>query len=112
MCASKNGRICLDNEPCLMPLSLQHRYAVLLADRTGDVGTITTVVIEVLEVSHETTLLDIETALRDSSRQAYLVANSTTAGFEVVLGMPAWQAALADVGMTVEQNWAALATRK
>jgi len=91
-----------------MPLSLQHRYAVLLADRTGDVGTITTVVIEVLEVSHETTLLDIETALRDASRQAYLVANSTTAGFGIVLDMPAWQAALADAGVTVEQNWAGL----
>jgi len=26
--------------------------------------------------------------------------------------MPAWHAALADAGMTVEQNWAALATRK
>ena len=95
-----------------MPLSLQHRYAVLLADRTGDVGTITTVVIEVLEVSHETTLLDIETALRYADRQAYLVANNTTAGFEVVLGMPASQAALSHAGVTVEQNWAALATRK
>jgi hypothetical protein len=94
-----------------MPLSLQHRHAVLLADRTGDVRTITTVVTEVLEVAPETNLLDIETALRDADRQAYLVANNTTAGFEVVLGMPAWQAALADVGVTVEQNWAALATR-
>ena len=95
-----------------MPLSVQHRYAVLLADRTRDVSTITTVVREVLEVSPETTRLDIETALRDADRQAYLVANNTTAGFEVVLGMPAWQAALADAGVTVEQNWAALATRK
>ena len=95
-----------------MPLSLQHRYAVLLADRTGDVRTITTVVTEVLEVAPETTLLDIETALRDADRQAYLVANNTTVGFEVVLGVPAWHAALANAGVTVEQNWAALATRK
>ncbi len=56
--------------------------------------------------------LDIETALRAAAGQAYLVANSTTAGFEIVLGMPAWHAALADVGVTVEQNWAALAIRK
>ena len=41
-----------------------------------------------------------------------MVTNSTTAGFEIVLGMPAWHAALADAGTTVEQNWAALATRK
>ena len=95
-----------------MPLSLQHRHAVLLADRTHDVRTIATVVTEVLEVAPETNLLDIETALRDADRQAYLVANNTTVGFEIVLGMPAWHAALADAGMTVEQNWAALASRK
>jgi len=40
------------------------------------------------------------------------VANNTTAGFEVVLSVPAWHAALADASVTVEQNWAALATRK
>ena len=72
-----------------MPLSIQHRYAVRLADRTRDVRTITTVVTEVLAASPETNLLDIETALRDADRQAYLVANNTTVGFEVVLGMPA-----------------------
>ena len=93
-----------------MPLSLQHRYAVLLADR--DVRTITTVVAEVLAANPETTPLDIETALRAAAGEAYLVANSTTAGFGIVLGVPAWDAALADAGMTVEQNWAALATRK
>ena len=95
-----------------MPLSLQHRHAVLLADRTRDVRTITTVVTEVLAANPETTPLDIETALRAAFRQAYLVANSTTAGFEIVLGMPAWHAALADAGVTVEQNWAALSTRR
>jgi len=92
--------------------SLQNRHAVLLADRTRDVRTITTVVTEVLAANPETTPLDIETALRAAARQSYLVANSTTPGFEIVLGMPAWQAALADVGVTVEQNWAALLTRK
>ena len=95
-----------------MPLSLQHRHAVLLADRTRDVRTITTVVTEVLAANPETTPLDIETALRAADGQAYLVANSTTAGFEIVLGIPAWHAALADAGVTVEQNWAALSTRK
>ena len=95
-----------------MPLSIQHRHAVLLADRTHDVGVITTVVTEVLAANPETTPLDIETALRAAFGQAYLVANSTTAGFEIVLGMPAWHTALADASMTVEQNWAALASRK
>ena len=95
-----------------LPLSLQHRHALLLADRTRDVRTITTVVTEVLEVAPETNLLDIETALRAAAGQAYLVATSTPAGFDIVLGMPAWHAALANAGVTVEQNWAALSTRK
>jgi len=57
-----------------MPLSIQHRHAVLLADRTGDVGTITIVVIEVLAASPETTPLEIETALRHGAAQSYLIA--------------------------------------
>ena len=88
-----------------MPLSLQHRYAVLLADRTRDVRTITTVVTEVLAANPETSPLDIETGLRAAFGQAYLVANGATAGFQIVLGMPAWHAALADAGLTAEQNW-------
>jgi hypothetical protein len=94
-----------------MTLSLQHRYAVLLADRTRDVRTITTVVTEVLEANPDTTPLDIETALRTANGQAYLVGNRTMAGFQIVLGMPGWHSALADAGLTVEQNWAALAKR-
>ena len=39
-------------------------------------------------------------------------ANRTTVGFQIVLGMPVWHAALADAGLTVEQNWVALASRK
>ena len=126
-----------------MPLSRQHRHAVLLAERTGDISTITTVITEVLAANPETSLLDIETALRHADRQSlanitealaatpetsrldietalrgaaasqtYLVANSTTAGFQIVFGTPSWHAALADAGLTVEQNWAALARRK
>ena len=125
-----------------LPLSLQHRHALLLADRTRDVRTIITVVTEVLAANPETTPLDIETALRAADNQAlgtitetlaanpeaslldiesalraaasqtYLVSNSTTAGFQIVLGTAPWRAALADAGLTIEQNWAALAKRK
>ena len=128
-----------------MPLSLQHRHALLLAERTRDISTITTVVTEevlaanpetsllvietalrqadrqaylvpniteALAANPETSLLDIETALRAAASQTYLVADSTTAGFQIVFGTPAWRATLADAGMTVEQNWAALARRK
>jgi hypothetical protein len=66
----------------------------------------------VLEANPDTTPLDIETALRTANGRAYLVANGTTAGFQIVLGMPAWHAALADAGLTVERNWGALARRK
>ena len=62
-----------------MPLSLQHRHALLLAERTRDISIITTVVTEVLAASPETSLLDIETALRQADRQAYLVPNITEA---------------------------------
>jgi len=53
-----------------MPLSLQHRHAVLLADRTRDVRTITTVVREVLAANPQTI-----SKRRAAAGQAYLVAN-------------------------------------
>ena len=81
-----------------MTLTLQHRHAILLADRTRNVRTITTVVTEVLEANPDTSPLDIETALRTANGQAYLVANRTMAGFQIVLGRPACHAALADAG--------------
>ena len=78
-----------------MPLSVQHRHAVLLADRTGDVGTITTVVTEVLAANPETTPLEIETALRAAGAQSYLIAGER---LSIVRGMPAMLLTLAAVG--------------
>ena len=63
-----------------MPLSVQHRHALQLADRTHDVGVITTVVTEVFAANPDTNLLDIEQAFRSSAATAYLVA-TTTGGF-------------------------------
>ena len=62
-----------------MPLSRQHRHAVLLAESTREISTITAVVTEVLAANPETSLLDIETALRHADRQAHLVTNITEA---------------------------------
>jgi hypothetical protein len=87
-----------------------NRHAVPLADRTRDVRTIATA--EVLAANPETTPARYRDRAPRRRREAYLVAKSTPAGFEIVLGMPAWHAALADAGITVEQNWAAAATRK
>jgi hypothetical protein len=91
-----------------MPLSVQHRHAVLLADRTGDVDTITTVVTEVLAASPETTPLEIETALRDAAAQSYLIAGER---LSIVLGLPVMLHKLAASGSTPEQNRAALVVR-
>jgi hypothetical protein len=91
-----------------MPLSDQHRHAVLLAGRTQDVSVITTSVAEVLVASPGTNLFEIEQAFRDNASAAYLVA--TTEGFVVVLGAMAMLVAISKEGMTVEQNRAALAT--
>jgi hypothetical protein len=79
-----------------MPFSVQHRHALLLADRTGDIDTITTV-----EANPETTPLEIETALRDAGAQSYLIASTT---LSIVRGMPAMLLTLAAAGVTVEQN--------
>ena len=93
--------------PETTPLDIE--TALRAADRQADsVANIT----KVLTVSPKTTPLDIETALRAPASQTYLVAKSTATGFQIVFGTPAWHAALADAGLTVEQNWAALARRK
>jgi hypothetical protein len=93
-----------------MPLSVQHRHALLLADRTHDVGVITTVVAEVLAENPETNLLEIEQAFRDSAAAAYLVATSD--GFEVVVGVMAMLTAVGKAGVTSVENRAALAAAR
>ena len=93
-----------------MPLSVQHRHALLLADRTHDVGVITTVVAEVLAENPETNLLEIEQAFRDSAAAAYLVATSD--GFEVVVGVMAMLTAAGKAGVTSVENRAALAAAR
>jgi len=93
-----------------MPLSAQHRHALLLADRTHDVGVITTVVAEVLTANPDTNLLEIEQAFRENAAAAYLVA--TTEGFEVVLGMMAMLAWVGKAGVTAAENRAALAAAR
>jgi hypothetical protein len=106
-------RECMQDRTCysgVMPLSDQHRHALLLADRTHDVGVVTTVVAEVLTASRETNLLEIEQAFRDGAAAAYLVATSD--GFEVVLGLMAMLAAVGKAGVTSAENRAALAATR
>ena len=93
-----------------MPLSVQHRHALLLADRTHDVGVVSAVVAEVLTANPETNLLEIEQAFRDGAAAAYLVATSD--GFEVVVGVMAMLTAVGKAGVTSVENRAALAAAR
>ena len=107
-CGANAGKI----EQCysgVMPLSVQHRHALLLADRTHDVGVVTAVVAEVLTANRKRTCSN-EQAFRDGTAAAYLVATSD--GFEVVLGMMAMLAPVSKAGVTPAANRAALTAAK
>jgi hypothetical protein len=85
-----------------MPTALAQVHRLLVADRARDAGVIRRAIAEVLAANPETSLLEIETALRDGAAQAYLIASG--AGLSIVFGFPAWRAALNNVGRTPEQN--------
>jgi hypothetical protein len=91
-----------------MPLALAQVHRLLVADRARDASVIRRAIAEVLAANPETSLLEIETALRDGAAQAYLIASG--AGLSIVFGFPAWRAALDKVGRTPEQNRQALIT--
>jgi hypothetical protein len=91
-----------------MPLALAQVHRLLVADRARDSGVIRRAIAEVLAANPETSLLEIETALRDGAAQAHLIASG--AGLSIVFGFPAWRAALDKVGRTPEQNRQALIT--
>ena len=89
-------------------LTADQRHQLLRADRSRDAGVIRRSIAEVLAANPETSLLEIETALRDGAAQAYLIASG--AGLSIVFGFPAWRAALDKVGRSPEQNRQALIT--
>ena len=89
-----------------MALSLDQRHALVVADRTRDVDVITAAVAEVLAANRSATLLDVETTFREGGSPVYLIAGPTVS---VVIGIPAWRAALAAAGLTPEMNRLALA---
>jgi len=89
-----------------MALSLDQQHALLIAERSRDVGVITAAVNDVLAENPHATLLDIETAFRDEGSHVYLIAGPT---LSVVIGMPAWRAALDRAGLSPETNRMALA---
>lgn len=91
-----------------MALSLDQRHALVVADRTRDVDVITAAVAEVLAANRSATLLDVEATFREGGSPVYLISGPT---LSVVIGIPAWRAALAAAGLTPEMNQMALAER-
>ena len=89
-----------------MALTADQRHALLLADGSQSVDLITAAVNQVLADDPDADLLDCEAAFRDGAAQAYVIADG--AKFRIVLGMQAWRAALAEVGVSSGQNRAML----
>jgi hypothetical protein len=85
-----------------MPLDPKQRHRLLMADRTGDIGWITATINQMLADNPEIDLLEIEMVLRAAAGSAFVIA--TTEGFEVIVGMKAWVAALDAFGRTPELN--------
>jgi hypothetical protein len=89
-----------------MPLDPKQRHKLLMADRTGDAAWITAAFEHLVAADPTVTLDEIEGALRDAAGSAYVIG--TADRFEVVIGMPAWLAALAEARVTAAENRAAL----
>ena len=85
----------------------KQRHMVLVADRTRDLDVIATIIDTLLAENKNLSPLDVEAALRDAAAHAYLIAAASK--LSVVIGMPAWKSALAELGVTPDENRAALA---
>jgi hypothetical protein len=89
-----------------MPLALDQVHALLIAERSRDVATITEAIEAVMAANPETTLLDVDQVFRDAGAPVYLIAKPE---LTIVIGMPAWRSALDRLGMSPEANRQALA---
>ena len=109
--AARSEMSCLRRDGAKRPFvtcPVQYRHALLLADRTHDVGVITPLSPRCWRQTR--TSLEIEQAFRHSAAAAYLVA--TTEGFEDVLGLLGMLAAVGKAGVTSAENRAALAGKR
>ena len=92
-----------------MALSLDERHALLLSDRSRDVGQITVVIEHVLPANSDVNLFDVEMAFRDAARAAYVITGPIKTFHVITGGLPAMLAAVAAAGRSIEKNRAALA---
>jgi hypothetical protein len=84
-----------------MPLALDQAHALLIAERSRDVVTITEAIEAVMAMSPETNLLEVEEVFRDAGSPVYLIAQPE---LTIVIGMPAWRRALDCLGMSPQEN--------
>ena len=89
-------------------LDPRQRHQLLLADRTRDPEAVTAVIAGMRNKDRGPTLAEIEDALRAGAGVSYLIR--TAEGFEVVVGFAASRRALAEAGVTAEQNRQLLAS--
>ena len=87
-------------------LDPKQRHTLLKADRTQDVTWIRATIEHLMAADPDMTLVEVEGVLRDAAGSAYVIG--TADRFEVVIGMPAWLAALAEARVTAAENRAAL----
>ena len=87
-------------------ITADQRHILLVVDRTQNVEAIAAMVDDVLADNPLATPLDIETAFRAAAAHSYLIADGDD--FRIVIGMPAWRAALAEAGTSPDQNRAEL----
>ena len=87
-----------------MPLTADQRHALLLADRSRDVGQITVVIERVLAANPDANLFDIEMAFRDAACAAYVIAGPSKAFHVVTGGLSAMLAALGAAGRSIEKK--------
>ena len=88
-------------------LDPKQRHKLLTADRTKDASWVRAAIEHLMSVDPDVTLDEIEDVLRAAAGTAYLIG--TAKGFEVAIGFAASRRALAEAGMTVNQNRLALA---
>jgi hypothetical protein len=96
----------LNNAILAAMITSKQRHKLLMADRTGDAAWITAAIEHLVAADPTVTLDEIEGVLRDAAGSAYVIG--TADRFEVVIGMPAWLAALAEARVTAAENRAAL----
>jgi hypothetical protein len=85
-----------------MPMSAHERRNLLRIERSRDAVAITDGITALLRDNPDVDLLEIEMTFRAAACASYLVA--TADGFEVIVGMKNWVAALDAFGRTPEVN--------